>query len=65
MGKKKVSENHVSGLSSSKSSSKRKEAPTKFGNLSRKDKQQMMDYGELVPTDFYDEEDEQDGEPAK
>jgi hypothetical protein len=24
-----------------------------------------MDYGELVPTDFYDEEEEQEGEPAK
>ncbi|CAO3600758.1 unnamed protein product [Absidia cylindrospora] len=65
MGKKKTSETHVSGLSSAKSA-KRKEAPTKFGNLSRKDKQHLLDYGELVPTDFNDdEEEEQDGEPSK
>ncbi|KAI8078645.1 uncharacterized protein BX664DRAFT_303356 [Halteromyces radiatus] len=66
MGKKKTSESHVSGLSTSKPSTKRKEAPTKFGNLSRKDKQQLLDYGELVPTDFAEDElDEQDSEQAK
>ncbi|KAL0082532.1 hypothetical protein J3Q64DRAFT_1642620 [Phycomyces blakesleeanus] len=47
---------HVSGLSSAKSNSKRKEAPTKYGNLSRKQKQDMLDYGELVPRDFADED---------
>jgi U3 small nucleolar RNA-associated protein 25 len=56
--KKKVSGTHVSGLSTSKSTSKRKEAPVKYGKLSRKQKQDFEDYGELVPKDF--EEDEED-----
>lgn len=53
MSKKKVSGTHVSGLSTSKSGGpKRKEAPVKFGKLSRQQKQDFEDYGELVPTDF-------------
>lgn len=52
MGKKKVSGTHVSGLSTSKAGPKRKEAPVKFGKLSRAQKQDFEDYGELVPTDF-------------
>ncbi|GAN05080.1 DUF1253 domain-containing protein [Mucor ambiguus] len=58
MGKKRVSGTHVSGLSSSKTTTKRKEAPVKYGKLSRKQKQDLEDYGELVPKDF--EEDEAD-----
>ncbi|KAL7311382.1 rRNA-binding ribosome biosynthesis protein utp25 [Mucor circinelloides] len=58
MSKKRVSGTHVSGLSSSKTASKRKEAPVKYGKLSRKQKQDLEDYGELVPKDF--EEDEAD-----
>jgi U3 small nucleolar RNA-associated protein 25 len=56
MGRKRVSGTHVSGLSNSKSTGKRKDAPVKYGQLSRKQKQDLEDYGELVPKDF-DEED--------
>ncbi|KAI8382408.1 hypothetical protein BD560DRAFT_323096 [Blakeslea trispora] len=55
MPKKRVSGTHVSGLSTSKSS-KRKEGPVKYGQLSRKQKQDLEDYGELVPKDFEDDE---------
>lgn len=58
MSKKKVSGTHVSGLSTSKSGPKRKEAPVKFGKLSRQQKQDFEDYGELVPTDFEMNEDD-------
>ncbi|CEP10770.1 hypothetical protein [Parasitella parasitica] len=58
MGKKRVSGTHVSGLSSSKTTAKRKEAPVKYGKLSRKQKQDLEDYGELVPKDFEDDEEE-------
>ncbi|KAI8644844.1 hypothetical protein BD408DRAFT_339777 [Parasitella parasitica] len=58
MGKKRVSGTHVSGLSTSKTSAKRKEAPVKYGKLSRKQKQDFEDYGELVPRDFEEDEDE-------
>lgn len=58
MSKKKVSGTHVSGLSTSKSGPKRKEAPVKYGKLTRKQKQDFEDYGELVPQDFeMDQED--------
>ncbi|CAO3627587.1 unnamed protein product [Mucor hiemalis] len=52
MSKKRVSGTHVSGLSTSKAGPKRKEAPVKFGKLSRKQKQDFEEYGELVPQDF-------------
>lgn len=53
MSRKKVSGTHVSGLSTAKgSASKRKEAPVKYGKLSRQQKQDFEDYGELVPQDF-------------
>lgn len=52
MSKKKVSGTHVSGLSTSKAGPKRKEAPVKYGKLSRQQKQDFEDYGELVPQDF-------------
>ncbi|KAI8097867.1 uncharacterized protein B0P05DRAFT_522396 [Gilbertella persicaria] len=55
MSKKRVSGTHVSGLSTSKTS-KRKDAPIKYGQLSRKQKQDLEDYGELVPKDFEDDE---------
>lgn len=58
MGKKRVSGTHVSGLSTSKAASKRKDAPVKYGQLSRKQKQDLEDYGELVPKDFEEEEEE-------
>ncbi|ORX53676.1 DUF1253-domain-containing protein [Hesseltinella vesiculosa] len=51
--KKKTTDGHVSGLSTGKpASAKRKDGPVKFGSMSRKDRQQIMDYGELVPSDF-------------
>ncbi|GAA5800540.1 hypothetical protein HPULCUR_005975 [Helicostylum pulchrum] len=52
MSKKKVSGTHVSGLSTSKAGPKRKETPVKYGKLSRAQKQDFEDYGELVPQDF-------------
>jgi U3 small nucleolar RNA-associated protein 25 len=52
MSHKKVSGTHVSGLSTSKGGGKRKEAPVKYGKLSRQQKQDFEDYGELVPQDF-------------
>ncbi|KAI7904789.1 uncharacterized protein BX663DRAFT_503540 [Cokeromyces recurvatus] len=55
--KNRVSGTHVSGLASSKAS-KRKEAPIKYGQLSRRQKQDLEDYGELVPKDFEDDEEE-------
>ncbi|KAI8967354.1 hypothetical protein BDF20DRAFT_829714 [Mycotypha africana] len=56
--KKRVSGTHVSGLSTAKASSKRKEAPMKYGQLSRRQKQDFEDYGELVPRDFIDDDEE-------
>ncbi|KAI9256181.1 hypothetical protein BY458DRAFT_461414 [Sporodiniella umbellata] len=54
--KKKVSGTHVSGLSSSKTGGKKKEVTNlKYGQLSRKQKQDLEDYGELVPKDFEEE----------
>ncbi|KAG0749492.1 hypothetical protein G6F61_001043 [Rhizopus arrhizus] len=56
--KKRVSGTHVSGLSTSKSTGKRKESGLKYGQLSRKQKQDLEDYGELVPKDFEEEAEE-------
>ncbi|ORE20847.1 DUF1253-domain-containing protein [Rhizopus microsporus] len=61
--KKRVSGTHVSGLSTSKST-KKKESGLKFGQLSRKQKQDLQDYGELVPKDF-EEEEEEEGKTVK
>lgn len=58
MSKKRVSGTHVAGLSTSKTAVKRKEAPVKYGKLSRKQKQDLEDYGELVPKDFEEDEEE-------
>ncbi|KAF7727858.1 rRNA-binding ribosome biosynthesis protein utp25 [Apophysomyces ossiformis] len=69
MGRKKAqtATSHVSGLSSARSSVKRKEAPVRYGQLSRKQKQDLLDYGELVPQDFQDDEEnvEDDSENKK
>ncbi|KAG0191643.1 rRNA-binding ribosome biosynthesis protein utp25 [Apophysomyces sp. BC1034] len=64
MGRKKAqgTTQHVSGLSSGKPGSKRKEAPARYGQLSRKQKQDLLDYGELMPQDFQDDEENVDGE---
>lgn len=51
--KKRVSGTHVSGLSSTKATgTKKKDSGLKYGQLSRKQKQDLEDYGELVPQDF-------------
>ncbi|KAI8374291.1 uncharacterized protein BYT42DRAFT_398746 [Radiomyces spectabilis] len=62
----KPSGSHVSGLSSAKPS-KRKDATLKYGQLSRKQKQDLMDYGELVPKDFEldQNDDDEEGAPSK
>ncbi|KAI7851631.1 hypothetical protein BDC45DRAFT_538077 [Circinella umbellata] len=62
---------HVSGLASSKSGSKRKNESIKFGSLSRKQRNDLKEYGSLIPQDFQDEEEEdnenasgEEGEPS-
>lgn len=51
---------HVSGLSTSKSGSKRKNDNVKFGSLSRKQKNDLKEYGTLIPDDFHDDDDDMD-----
>lgn len=48
----------VSGRGTTTASSADTKAPKKFGQLSRKERDMMEEYGELVPQDF--EEDETD-----
>ncbi|KAK3833733.1 MAG: hypothetical protein JOS17DRAFT_682637 [Linnemannia elongata] len=54
----KKSSGRVSGRGTSKPSTAESKAPKKFGQLSRKERDMMEEYGELVPQDF--EEDESD-----
>ena len=61
---KKSREQHVSGLASSKSSKRKNNEAVKFGTLSRKQKNDLKEYGSLVPHDFEDE-DEDNEESAK
>lgn len=64
--KKRVSGTHVSGLASSKPSGKRsKDNVIKFGSLTRKQQQDLKEYGELIPRDFIDEEEEEEGGKPK
>ncbi|KAI7879425.1 DUF1253-domain-containing protein [Lichtheimia hyalospora FSU 10163] len=51
---------HVSGLSTSKSGAKRKNDNVKFGSLSRKQKNDLKEYGTLIPDDFHDEDEDDD-----
>ncbi|OAQ35372.1 DUF1253-domain-containing protein [Linnemannia elongata AG-77] len=54
----KKSSGRVSGRGTSNPSAAESKAPKKFGQLSRKERDMMEEYGELVPQDF--EEDESD-----
>ncbi|KAG0280925.1 rRNA-binding ribosome biosynthesis protein utp25 [Linnemannia exigua] len=54
----KKSSGRVSGRGTSTASDSSSKAPKKFGQLSRKERDMMEEYGELVPQDF--EEDESD-----
>ena len=54
----KKSAGRVSGRGTSTSLAADNKAPKKFGQLSRKERDMMEEYGELVPQDF--EEDESD-----
>ncbi|KAI9488556.1 hypothetical protein BDB00DRAFT_38877 [Zychaea mexicana] len=56
---------HVSGLSSSKSASKRKNETVKFGSLSRKQKNDLKEYGTLIPDDFQDDEEDEENDNAE
>ncbi|KAI8981522.1 hypothetical protein BDB01DRAFT_723870 [Pilobolus umbonatus] len=58
MKKTRVSGTHVSGLSSAKSSNKRKAGASGTPKLSRKEQQDLKEYGELIPKDFIDEEED-------
>lgn len=57
---KKEKESHVSGLASAKK--RKKEGGVKFGQLSRKQQNDLKEYGRLIPEDFAESEseDEQD-----
>ncbi|KAI9310561.1 hypothetical protein BX666DRAFT_2004798 [Dichotomocladium elegans] len=68
MGRKKTTTTHVSGLSTSRATTKRKAENVKFGSLSRKQRQDLKEYGTLVPVDFEDDDDNDDtqaGLPSK
>ncbi|KAI8147823.1 hypothetical protein BJV82DRAFT_593490 [Fennellomyces sp. T-0311] len=56
---KKVREQHVSGLSSAKSSKRKGDQAVKFGSLSRKQKNDLKEYGTLIPQDFEDNDDDE------
>ena len=56
---------HVSGLSSSKSGSKRKNEAVKFGSLSRKQRNDLKEYGALIPQDFQDDDEDNENESGE
>jgi U3 small nucleolar RNA-associated protein 25 len=49
-----------SGLSSNKARSKKTRETVKYGQLSRKEKMNLEEYGELAPRDLDEEEDEEE-----
>ncbi|KAL1935710.1 hypothetical protein VTP01DRAFT_4850 [Rhizomucor pusillus] len=55
---KKEKEAHVSGLASSAAKKRKKEGGVKFGQLSRKQQNDLKEYGRLIPEDFVESESE-------